>query len=175
MVLYLKRIAAIHLQLWQRKGRCLFLALFWYLGLLCGSFYAAVSSFFTMHSIMHGAITIGTHIAAAILPFLLSAFAIYISVPALVLPICFVKSFLIAFVSMEILHSFGAAGWVYCVLILFGNYAVLPFLYWYWLRHYSKMRPFSVKEFILLLFVVVLIALVSIYVILPLAVEFVHL
>lgn len=126
-----------------RKGWRFFLALFWFAGLLCGIF-AYLSAEDSILSLMRmtpsGSVSIVGLLCVTVLPFLLSAFAVSISMPALILLLCFCKAFLFAFVSLGVLQVFGTAGWLFRWLFLFGDCAVIPVLYCFWLQHPVVLR-----------------------------------
>ena len=117
-----------------RKGSTIFLALFWFLGLLSGVlfFHASGSSFNSMmRSILMDTVSIVDLVSVAMLPFLLSAFAVFLSSPWLLLSIAFFRAFLLSFVSMQILAAFGSAGWLLRLLLLFSDLLSAPLFYLY--------------------------------------------
>ena len=129
-------------KLW-RKGCRFFLACFWLSGILCGVL-AFLSAGRTLVSLMRSTLLVPVSIVGmlcvTILPFLLSAFAVSLSKPVFLLPICFGKAFLFAFVSIGILQAFGSAGWMFRWILLFSDCVCVPLLYWFWLRHISGVR-----------------------------------
>lgn len=155
---------------WWRKGCRFFLACFWLSGALCGIL-ASLSAGRTLVSLMRGTLFVPVSIVgmlcATALPFLLSAFAVFLSRPVLLLTICFGKAFLFAFVSMGIFQAFGSAGWLLRWFLLFSDYASVPLLYWFWLRHISGERPLDGWETALLCSLALLIGSVNFSVISP--------
>ncbi|MGM9651200.1 MAG: hypothetical protein ACI3VX_04595 [Faecousia sp.] len=129
--------------LWH-KGCRFFLAGFWVSGFLCGIL-VYLSAGRTLVSLMRStpmaSVSIVGMLCVTTLPFLFSATAVFLSKPVLLLPICFGKAFLFAFVSMGIFQAFGSAGWLFRWLLLFSDCASVPVLYWFWLRHISGDRP----------------------------------
>ena len=155
---------------WLRKGGRLLLAFFWFFGLFCGIlfFMAAGDSFFPlMRSVSSSTVSIVDLLCMTALPFLLSIFLISLSGPVVILPICFCKAFLFSFVSLGILQTFGSAGWLLRCFLLFADCTVIPFLYWFWLRHLVDNRPFYSAEAILTLSFVFLIGSVDYRIISP--------
>ena len=69
-----------------------------------------------------------------LLPFLFSAFAVYIHQNWLLPPICFLKAFFFAFVYVGFSVSFADAGWLVRLLLMFGDIATLPLLWLFWLH-----------------------------------------
>ena len=80
--------------------------------------------------------------SSAFLPYLFSVFAVYVSVPWMLIPICFGKAFLYTYVSCGVWAAFGQAGWLIHWLMLFVDTMSLPVLLLYWLRHISGTHGF---------------------------------
>jgi hypothetical protein len=74
-------------------------------------------------------------LTAAVLPFLLSAFAIGFGEPWLLLIISWVKAFGFGFCACGVSLAFGQCSWLVRPLFLFSDLCVVPMLYFYWLRH----------------------------------------
>lgn len=120
----------------RRKRSTSALALCWTSGLVCGMLvYLSAGSSLTslMRSTMGGTVSIVSLLYMALLPFLISAFAVSFFRPTLFL-ICFGKAFLFAFASLGLFRAFGSAGWLVFRLILFSDCMLLPMLYFLWLR-----------------------------------------
>lgn len=125
---------------WQRGGGRSLLALVWLSGLLCGTaayFSTGGQLISLMRSALYAPVSIVGMLCVTTLPFLLSAFAVFLSRPVWLLPICFGKAFLYAFFSVAVCSAFWPAGWLLRWLLLFGDCAGGPILYWFWLRHLS--------------------------------------
>lgn len=111
------------------------LASVWTLGLLSGIwvFASADGSLLSlMRSAAYGSVSIVSLLIMTGLPFLFSAFAVYISCPWLVFPIAFCKGLCLSFVSLGILLSYGNGGWLMGFLVGFCDVVTLPLLYWFW-------------------------------------------
>lgn len=131
---------------WWRKGCRFFLAFSWLAGLACGILvYLSAGNFLLslMRSTLYVPVSIVGLLCVTTFPFLLSAFAVFLSKPVLLLPICFGKAFLFAFASIGILQAFGSAGWLLRWLLLFSDCASIPLLYWFWLRYLPGYRSLS--------------------------------
>ena len=131
----------------RRKGGCFLLAFCWIAGLVCGIWVclSAGSSFSSwMRSTVYGSVSIVSLHFVTILPFLLSAFAFFISSPALLLAICFCKAFFLSFISLGVYQAFGSAGWLIRHLLLFSDCMSAPLLYWYWRHHLLSNDSFCV-------------------------------
>lgn len=136
----------------RQSCRSTILALFWISGLIAGAaayFFAGHFLSSLMHGILSGSVSIVSLLCVTVLPFLFSAFAVYICEPRLLYPICFGKAFLFSVVSMAVWISFGSAGWLVRWLLMFSDLVSLPLLYLFWLRHISGQRSFSGLEILL--------------------------
>lgn len=113
------------------------LSAFWIAGLLCGvafACYAGPPFLSLMHNTVFCSVSIVRLLLTVFLPFLLSALAVMFSVPGILYLIAFAKAFLLAFVSMGFLITFGSSGWLFRLLIGFGDIVSVPLLVWFWLR-----------------------------------------
>ncbi len=116
------------------------LALIWFLGLFFGAI--AVSSAdaifsLTMHSALYGSLSIFGLLAALLLPLLLTAFAVYVSKPILILFFAFFKAFLFAFTAAGLSACFTTAAWLVRCLLMFSDILILPVLWLVWLRSFE--------------------------------------
>lgn len=120
-----------------RKDSVAFLAFLWIAGLISGtvtSFSADTSFLPLMRSALYSPVSIVCLLSAMLLPLLFSAFAVYISSAWLLIPVVFFKGFSYAYFGFGILTSFGSAGWLIHLLLIFSDTWILPVLWMYWLR-----------------------------------------
>lgn len=132
-----------HLPSWWRRGCVLLLALFWCIGLLCGCAASRQAEAYLVPLMSAAAahrVSIVGLLAVLLLPLLFSAFAVFISEPRLLLAAAFLKAFTFGFTAWGITVAFGMAGWLIRSLLLFSDCCMLPFLFWFWLRHISGER-----------------------------------
>ena len=118
----------------MRRKQYIFLALLWLIGLLLGACLAICADPpFTslMYSAMESPVSIVRLLAVTVLPFLLSAFAVYFHVSRLVFPICFLKAFSLGFCTAGVAISFGNAGWLVRWLLFFTAFSSAPVLLWF--------------------------------------------
>ena len=140
------------------KWKLLLLALCCCLGFSCGMI-AAHRSDDTYFSMMRMAFTshvsIPGLIASVSLPFLFSAFAVYLGKPKLIYFICFIKAALFSFGSFTALTAFASAGWLVRFLLQFSDIVMLPAFCWFSLRCITDTglfkRDFSICLFLFLL------------------------
>ena len=129
-------------------GRNILLAVSWTLGLGFGALafrYGVDHIVSLMPSLLSSRLSIVGLAASALLPFLFSVFAVYFSVPLLLIVICFAKAFLFAYISCGIHGYFVHAGWLVHWLVLFVDAFSIPVLYLYWQQHISGVRCFRFR------------------------------
>ena len=132
---------------WWRKYRSVLLALCYLAGLFFGVFVfrsADERLELLMRGAFSGTVSIVGLLCVTILPFLFSAFAVFLSRPVLLFLVSFVQAFAFSFVSLGILRCSGSAGWLTRWLLCFSGSVFAPVLYLYWQRHLT--RPFSGLE-----------------------------
>ena len=122
-----------------RRKRKFFLASIWICGLYFGSFAASQNSALVsmMRTAAQSRVSIVSLLPVLLLPFLISAFAVSISKPWLIILVCFSKAFSFGLHVGAISIAFGSAGWLARMLLLFSAGCCVPVLYWFWLRHFS--------------------------------------
>ena len=119
-----------------RKCSTIFLAFIWITGLICGAslFRLAGNSFSSlMRGAVSGSVSIVSLLSVSLLPFLFSAFAVYIRSDRLLATLCFIKGCLFALVSCSILSVFGSAGWLIRILLMFSDLLCIIPLWRYWI------------------------------------------
>ena len=125
--------------LW-RKFSVWLLALSWVSGLLLGAL-AANASKDILTPLIYGSVLCDASIlgllCASLLPFLLSAFAVFLSEPWLLLIISTFKAFSFSFCASGVSLAFGQSSWLVRFLFLFSDLCLVPVLCIYWLRHIS--------------------------------------
>ena len=110
----------------------------WICGLLLGIHYASQADdtyFLLMHTATITRVSITGLLAAVFLPFLFSAFAVYILRPELLLVICFLKAASFSCCSFGLMRAFESAGWLVRLLFQFSDYCMIPVLLWFSVRH----------------------------------------
>lgn len=109
----------------------------WIVGLLTGIVAAAGAgdSFF---SLMRGRDVSPVSIVGLLitfLPFLFTAFAVYLPAPVLLIPTVLAKAFLYGFCLFAITLSYGDGAWLVQLLLLFADVGSTVLLMLLWLRH----------------------------------------
>jgi hypothetical protein len=130
------------------------LMIIWLLGLLIGAVFAfrVVTNGFLLPAWFYKfSFTTPYKYVLPILPFLLSAMAVFFSRPRWLYCICGIQSVLFSASATILCLRFGQAGWLAYWLFLFFETCSLPFLYCYWLRNLSNVNSRGVRECILLL------------------------
>lgn len=132
-----------------RKHHRFILALSWCTGLICGIFlflYTGRPLASMMRSTTQCPASIVSLFFTAILPFLISVFAVYICRAHFLLPICFIKALFYSFVSMGVTTAFGNAGWLICTFVMGSDSLCIVLLYVFWLRRLSGRTLCSLAE-----------------------------
>lgn len=124
---------------------------------VCFSLCASSSFLSMMRMAVSSPVSIVSLLSAILLPFLISAVAVYLDRPVLLLPVAFVKAFCFSWVGLGVLSYFGSAGWLIWFLLMFSDCCSLPVLYWYWRRHIRENSSFDWSVSILVLSILVLI------------------
>lgn len=133
----------------RRKWGIAFLAFFWITGLFFGlrlSLDAGHIHISLMQEALHGSLSIVGLLVCVFLPLLFSAFAVYISQPALLLLICFFKAACMAFVSCGFISAFGSGAWVLWLIVLFPDLLGGAMLLVFSMRHLALDHPLRQRE-----------------------------
>lgn len=116
----------------------------WTAGLLIGTLFAARgdNSCFSMMRPAAGcrASIVGLTVAA-VLPFLLAAYAAFISRPGFLLAVCGCKAFCLGYIGCLAGNAFGSAGWLIQPLLQFTSLCTAPLLCWFCFRNLSGSAP----------------------------------
>ena len=133
---------------YTRKSATTFLAFCWISGFLLGLTLSVSAGGFSasqMRSAATGSVSIVSLLGTCLLPFLISAIAVYLSKPGFLFPLAFLRAAVFAFVSMGITVSFGSSGWLFYHLLMFCDIGSMVLLYLYMLRHIDGLRRFSLS------------------------------
>ena len=134
---------------WWHKTAPRFLVASWFLGIALGCLAANASAAILVELIRS---SIGTDLSiigaltVAVLPFLLSAFAISFDQRWLLLLISIGKAFSFSYCAWGVCLAFGQSGWLVLILFLFTDLFLVPLLYFYWLQHIRGDRTPKVWE-----------------------------
>ena len=128
----------------QRRLPCrMLLCIAWILGLACGMIYAYHASdrfFAMMRSAAEGSVSIVGMFVIYALPFLLSAFAVFISRRELLIPLAFLKAFSFSAILFSFELAFCSAGWIIRLLVMLPDLVAMPLLLYYWFRCLEEER-----------------------------------
>lgn len=136
------------------------LALFWFLGLCAGQAVCILSeplSTSVMRSAASSAVSI-VGLLHTLFPFFLSAIAIALHAPRMLLALSFGKAFLSSYASLAICRFFGTSGWLARWFLMFSDLISLPMLYFMWHRCLSTDHVVSISEILLLMALALLVA-----------------
>ena len=156
------------LNFWQRT--CKYILVFtWIFGLVLG-LYAALRSGDSFALMMRGfdlTVSISGLLLMVALPFLLSAFAVYFSQPLLFLLTVLGKAFVFGYCSCGLVTAYGDAFWLMQLLLMFSDFASLPFLMWFWFRCAHGAVKNHIKTWLVLAAVVTALVVVDICIVSP--------
>lgn len=132
----------------SRRSCKLFLILCWLIGLWCGIFVAAGAD--NIVSLMRACCDAGVSIVGLLFiplfPFLISAVAVYFSLPWLLCLTAFFKSLLSVFCTCVIFRAFKGAGWLIWPMLQFTDLLTLPVLCRFQLRRICSQRTGFIRE-----------------------------
>ena len=131
------RFLNLKLPHFSRKYSLVILAFSWFLGLFLGvvfSIAAGDSIISLMSTAVSSRVSIVGLLTAILLPFLLSAFAVLICEPCLLVVIAFGKAFVFSYLSLGLMAAYGSAGWLVWLLLMFSDCCFLPLLMLYWIH-----------------------------------------
>lgn len=113
------------------------LVLFWYIGFCGGALAAAAAGNLTslMRAYCDSSVSIVGLLIVPFFPFLLSAVAVYFSCTWLLYSTALGKMFCFGFCACAVSGTFGNAGWLICLLLLFTDFFTMPVLCWFQLRY----------------------------------------
>ena len=160
--------------LWRKAGT-VFLAQCFLSGLCFGAIAHLLYGRFSF-PLMDGVffVSIVGHFLSVLFPFLISALAVFISRPWLLLPVAFGKGFSFFYVSVGTLSSLGSSGGFFRLLLMFSDIICLPLLYFFWHRHIrSGADGYLTSVFVLVSFAT-FIGCVDFTVVLPLITEIIN-
>ena len=127
----------------SRRRLAVILAFTWCAGLILGAYTAILADipfFSMMRTAPDARVSIPGLLAVMLLPFLFSAFAVYVSSLWLLVPIAFSKAFLFSYLSTGLSAVAGTSGWLLRFLWMFSDCLTVPVLLWFWFSACSKRR-----------------------------------
>jgi len=135
------------------KGR-IHLAIVWIIGLFLGAYCGFrwdLSLVPLMRGCLYDSVSIVCVFCLICLPFMISLLASFWNARGLIYLIAFGKAFLFSFVSLGIFFSFGSAGWLVHLLLMFSEVCTLPVFYWFWMVSLNhRQEPSALEIFSLL-------------------------
>ena len=124
------------------QGCRILLPVVWCLGLFLGIAFSCCSDTFSslMRVALWSDVSIVGLATVILLPYLLTAVAVFISQPILILSVAFCKAFLFAACGSAIALAFGYSGWLIRMLLQFSDCTGIPVLYLLWNRCLNRDR-----------------------------------
>lgn len=99
-----------------------------------------------MRGLSFDSVSIVGLIVTAGVPFLISAFAVIYSRPAILLSVCFLKAFFYTLSSACLMLQYGEGGWLIRWCLMTHESLSLPVLYLFWLRYFRSGKFPSATE-----------------------------
>lgn len=131
-----------------RRSCKMILIIFWCIGFAGGTVAAAGAGNLTslMRACCDSSVSIVGLFLVPFFPFLISAVAVYFSLPWLLCLTALCKMFSFGFCTCAVAVGFAEAGWLICLLLLFTDLCTLPVLCWFQFRHSAGGRRILWKD-----------------------------
>ena len=152
-----------------RRGAAALLASFMLTGFLLGAWFSrSAGEDFSraMGLLARSGVSLAGVLASMTLPLLVSALAVYVGRPLLMIPVALCKAFSFSAIACGLASAWGSAGWLVSGLAMFSSVCAMPVLCWYWLRQLDC-REFRPVPFAAALGVLILLGILDDCLILP--------
>ena len=136
----------------RSKTYYIFLALAWGFGLTIGVLHAdmAYNNIYTfMRASVYSSVSTVSLMVVSLLPLLVCVACVYFSQAFLILPVVTVKAYSYSFCALSLLWTFGSAGWLICLFMLFSDLPSVLLLLWFSVVHISGKKTFLLRDSII--------------------------
>lgn len=106
-------------------------------------------------------------IFAQTIPLLITYLACLLSKPLLIYPVAFMKAFSYGLCTFGIAVTFGDAGWLVRLLILFPDFCIVCVLIWFWIRRLTNSEVSFGNDLIVSLLAIFIICIIYFFSVLP--------
>lgn len=171
------QIFSSHSVLFRRKAGRFFLACCWIGGMICGIWFcsgAGMSLFSWMRDGLLGPVSICPMLCVTLLPFLLSAIAVFASSPGLLYGLVFAKGFSLASVGFAIQCLWGSGGFLMRWFLTFSALHTAPLFYGFCLRHVQPEGESSFSNVAFSLALACVIGSIDYFIIVPFLARLIH-
>ena len=152
----MKSLSILYKSFSRRKCATWILAFSWTLGLAVGLCAMAASflgpAFFQAADVLPSFFSI---ISVLLLPIVISLLVLFAGQRWLIFPLAFVKALAFSYVGWSVVITFGSAGWLIRLLMMFSDCASIPLLWWFWNKaltsEFDAMIPASVAAVVTIL------------------------
>ena len=131
-------VQTIHIFLKERNKNIASLVFCWFFGFVIGV-YLSFSQDSVCISLMHSVLTVQVSFVglatSVFIPFILSAFAVYLHLTVIIRMICILKAMATGYCVVSLILLFQVASWVLCLLLLFADSLYQVFLFRFWIRN----------------------------------------
>lgn len=130
------------------SGTCKLLSgVCWICGLLVGMYAAAGAGDLLLLTMRGNCLAVSiSGLLITLLPFLLTAIAVFLPHPGFLIPVILWKAFTYGFCAYGLAIVYHGAAWLVRILLMFSQTATVPLLMWLWLRKCNSSELFRSGE-----------------------------
>lgn len=155
-----------------RQRTCKVLLCFcWILGMVLGAVFSAGadSSFLLLMRRTNFSVSIVGLLLVAMLPFLFTAYAVFLSNRFLIIVFAFLKAFAFSYCLFGLSTVYEEGSWLAWILLMFSDLGTLPVLMWLWIRCFGSSERSLRTRFVCCLSVSALVVMADYWMISPFA------
>ena len=152
------------------KRDLLLLAFIWFLGLMSGRHYyqqASNTYLLLMRASSEFRLSIIGLAVSVLLPFIISAVAVYFSKPAVIYVLAYLYALLFSYAGCCLRMLFSNAGWLIQFMLLFSHCITIPFYCWFSMRYINGRKPTFIRDLWIGIAVISVVGTIDILVISP--------
>ena len=152
------------------KRALLLLAFIWFLGLMSGRHYSQQASntyLLLMRASSEFRLSIIGLAVSVLLPFIISAVAVYFSKPAVIYVLTYLYALLFSYTGCCLRMLFSNAGWLIQFMLLFSHCITIPFYCWFSMRYINGRKPTFIRDLWIGIAVISVVGIIDILVISP--------
>ena len=159
------------LQIFRQQTCKVLLCVCWMLGLVFGAVFSAGadSTFLLLMRRTEFSVSIVGLLLVAMLPFLFTAYAFFLSNRFLIIIFAFLKAFSFSYCLFGLSAVYGTGSWLAWILLMFSDLGTLPVLMWLWIHFLGSPERSIRTKFVCCLSVSALIVMADYWMISPFA------
>ena len=155
----------------------LLISVYWCLGLIIGAFVVSqitLNTFSLMRSCFYGRSSIVVHLLILNIPLFLSVITVASAKPLLMVPVLFIKAFLLSVCWFVFYSAYGNAGWLTPFTVLFPDIITSIVLIFFIFRNIPHRKASFLTDFLINLVIVIIIGFIDHAVISPLWLDIIN-